>query len=158
VLAGLFLVRFTRNSALSWRRPRRHGRCLTRDMRSRFALLALLTLLSPAACATARGNGAALVGTGLAVAVISSAVATEHTTCSLQACSRSTSRNSGAAAAGVAAAVALAAVGAAMASDDRGDAPRPRGTTASSQAGPPRGWRLVRPPDNAGEAGATDAP
>ena len=94
-------------------------------------------------CATHREAGAALVGTGLVVAVVTASAATEHGTLMPEGYSRSTSVHGGAATAGVAAGVALAAAGSAL-ERERPDDVGPSSRVANGAA-PRRSWRLVRP-------------
>jgi hypothetical protein len=98
-------------------------------------------------CATQRDAGAALVGTGLVVAVVAAEATTRPTAVTPTGYSASTSRHGAAAAAGVVAGVALAAVGSALAEGAPDDALPAQHVGAVASR--PRGWRLVRPPEDA---------
>jgi hypothetical protein len=116
-------------------------------MRWRCVSAPIFALLSMMGCASQRDAGAALVDTGLVVAVAAAEAATEQRVFTPGGYSASTSRHAGEAAAGVAAGVALAAVGSALASGAPDDAPhvqQPRSVAPASS-----GWRLVRPAEDA---------
>jgi hypothetical protein len=117
-------------------------------MRWRCVSAWILAVPSMMGCASQQDAGAALVDTGLIVAVATAEAATRPTVFTSQGYSASTSRHAGAAAAGVAAGVALAAVGSALESGAPDDAPRaqPHNSVASP---PSSGWRLVRPAEDA---------
>jgi hypothetical protein len=126
--------------------------------RQDFSVAALFLVTS---CATHRETGAALVGTGLVVAVVTAEAATggfatpkgyanaatEQRFNTPGGYSQSTCRHGAKVAAGVGVGVALAAAGAAIAKEGPEDAwPAARGSANPSPRG---GWRLVRPAENA---------
>jgi hypothetical protein len=115
-------------------------------MHRAFVLRVSLALMVVTGCASQRETGAALVGTGLVVAVVTAEAATGQRVVTSQGYAASTSRNGGAAAVGVGAGVALAAAGAALAENAPDDAPR-AGRAGTAPSG---GWRLVRPAETAG--------